>query len=154
MKRPAWWGGCLGFLTAAFWAFPGNVSAKNEAITVPVVVADYYAWAYTEAFLDHAEVYAWSTAGVDALGWTLYLTSQDEAGMKLVNLAGLAKTVYPVVTLLGASNPGIRQRAWIAVGTHATTLLTLEILGRPALTIKTSMGPRQDGTGLELAFRF
>jgi hypothetical protein len=132
----------------------GKVFADNELITVPVIVADYYAWAYTEAFMDHADIYAWSTAGVDALGWTLILTKKDYTGLFFVNVAGVAKTIYPVAVLLGAQDPASRERAWIAVGTHTASLLTLELLGRPALNIQSSMGPHQDGTGMELAFNF
>jgi hypothetical protein len=133
----------------------GKSRAANEPITVPLVLADYYGWAYTEAFEDHAEIYAWSTAGVDALGWTLFFAAKDyDAGLFLVNAAGCAKTLYPVVTLLTASDSQVRERAWIAVGTHAATLLTLELLGRPALNIQTALGPRQDGLGLAFAQQF
>jgi hypothetical protein len=128
--------------------------AASEEITVPLVLADYYGWAYTEIFEDHADVFGWSTAGVDALGWTLLATQGDYTGLFLVNAAGVAKTAYPAVTLLGTSDAGVRERAWIALGTHAATLLTLELLGRPALSIRSSMGPRGDGTGLELTCRF
>ena len=143
-----WWL-VLIFLTITF----GKASAKNEIITVPVIVGDYYVWAYTEAFQDHADIYGWSTAGVDALGWTLLLTTRNYSGLFFVNLAGIAKTVYPVAALLGTSDPGIRERAWIALGTHSVTLITLQILGKPALSIQ-SMGPRKDGLGLVYAFRF
>jgi len=144
---------CLGIL---LFGLPPveKVWAGNEIVTVPLILGDYYAWAYTEAFEDRAEAYGWTTAGVDALGWGIYFTSADEAGMKLVNIAGIAKTAYPIVTLLGASDSAVRERAWIALGTHTATLLTLEFLGRPALSINTSMGPRQDGLGMELAYRF
>jgi len=128
--------------------------AANEGITVPLVLADYYGWAYTEIFMDHADIFGWSTAGVDALGWTLLAAQGDYTGLFLVNVAGVAKTAYPAVTLLGTSDAGVRERAWIALGTHAATLLTLELLGRPALSIQSSMGPRGDGTGLELTCRF
>ncbi len=129
--------------------------AANEIITVPVVLADYYGWAYTEAFEDHADIYGWSTAGVDALGWTLFFAANDyDAGLFLVNTAGLAKTLYPVATLLGASDSAVRERAWIAVGTHTATLLTLELLGRPALNVQTSLGPSRDGYGVSLAYKF
>jgi hypothetical protein len=129
--------------------------AANEPVTVPIVLADYYAWAYTEAFEDRAYVYGWSTAGVDALGWTLFFAAKDyDAGLFLVNAAGCAKTLYPVATLLGASDHLVRERAWIAVGTHGATLLTLEWLGRPALSIQTTLGPHQDGYGMAYAFRF
>jgi hypothetical protein len=132
----------------------GSAKAGNECLTVPLVVADYYGWAYTEAFMDNATVYAWSTAGVDALGWTLLATSADyDVGLKLVNLAGLVKTIYPIVTLLDATDTNIRQRAWIALGTHTLTLVALECLGRPALTVQ-AFGPRHDAYGASLAFRF
>ncbi len=136
--------------------FLGIPSAKadHEWVTVPVVVADYYGWAYTEAFMDNARVYGFSTAGIDALGWTLLIGAGDyDAGLKFVNLAGLAKTIYPVVTLLAASDTGTLERAWIALGTHTLTLVTLELLGRPALTVE-AFGPRHDAYGASLAFKF
>jgi hypothetical protein len=133
----------------------GKARAANEIVTVPVVLADYYGWAYTEAFEDRADIYGWSTAGVDALGWTLFFAANDyDAGLFLVNTTGLAKTLYPVVTLLGASDSDVRERAWIAVGTHAATMITLGFLGRPALSVKTSLGPSRDGIGLAYAFNF
>src|SRR5579859_822202 len=141
--------GAIGFLMGS--AFFSQAGAANEIITVPIILADYYAWAYTEAIEDHADIYGWSTAGVYALGWGIYFTSADEAGMKLVNIAGISKTVYPVATLLWTSDSPTRERAWVALGTHTATLLTLELLGRPALSINTSMGPRHDGTGMEVA---
>ncbi len=143
----------LGILLG-LWVLPSGMTfAGNEAITVPVVLADYYVWAYTEVFEDHADIYGWSTAGVDGLGWTLFAAGDYDAGLKFVNLAGMAKTVYPLIALLGASDPGIRERAWIAVGTHTATLLTLEILGHPALSVQ-AYGPRGDTLGLAYAFRF
>lgn len=145
--------GCL--LGLLVYSGAGRVRAANEVVTVPVVLADYYAWAYTEAFEDHAELYAWSAAGVDALGWTLVLAANDyDAGLFLVNADGIAKTLYPVATLLGATDPAVRERAWIAVGTHAATLVTLEILGRPALNVQTALGPNHDGVGLVYAYKF
>ncbi|SRR5665213_3678763 len=132
---------------------PLRVFGKNEEITVPLVAADYYAWAYTEAFLDHADVYGWSTAGVDALGWGIILTRKEYSGMFLVNVAGIAKTVYPVVELLSSSDPDIRNRAWIALGTHAATLVSLELLGKPGLSVH-AIVPQSGGYGAELAFRF
>ena len=135
-------------------AFSRRAHAGNEIVTVPVVLADYYAWAYTEAFEDKAYIYGFTTAGVDALGWTLLAASGDNAGLFLVNTAGIAKTVYPVAALLGASDPGIRQRAWIALGTHTATLVTLELLGKPALNVQSSMGPRKDGLGIVLTCKF
>jgi hypothetical protein len=102
-------------LVLLFWmVFSAKARAGNEILTVPIVLADYYGWAYTEAFQDHADIYAWSTAGVDALGWTLIITSRDYAGLFMVNVAGLAKTVYPAVALLGAKDSGIQERALIA----------------------------------------
>jgi hypothetical protein len=156
-KQARWFWGLQAGLVCLFLAPPpgGKAFAQNEIVTVPVILADYYGWAYAEAFEDHADIYAWSTAGVDALGWTLFFAAKDyDAGLFLVNLAGCAKTLYPVVTLLGASDSTTRERAWIAVGTHTATLLTLELLGRPALSIQTSLGPRQDGVGLAFAGRF
>jgi hypothetical protein len=133
--------------------FPLRVFGKNEEITVPLIAADYYAWAYTEAFLDHSDVYGWSTAGVDALGWIIVLTRNEYSGMFLVNVAGIAKTVYPVVELLSSSDPDTRTRAWIAMGTHAATLVSLELLGKPGLSVH-AMVPQSGGYGAELAFRF
>jgi len=144
----------LGLALLLFVLPSGRAFAGNEIVTVPVIVADYYAWAYTEAFMDRADIYAWSTAAVDTLGWTLILTKKDYTGLFFVNVAGVAKTLYPVVTLLGAQDNATRERAWIAVGTHTATLITLELLGRPALNIQSSMGPHRDGTGMELAFKF
>jgi len=145
-------------LILASLAWLGGLSssrADNEWVTVPLVLGDYYGWAYTEGFMDHADIYAWSTAGVDGLGWGLALLAKDyDAGLFLVNAAGDAKTLYPVVTLIWAPEPAVRERAWIALGTHAATLLTLEVLGRPALNIQASQGPHQDGTGLSYAWRF
>jgi hypothetical protein len=143
----------LAFL--AFAAGVGKALAANEIVTVPVVLADYYGWAYTEAFEDHADIYAWSSAGVDALGWSLFFAANDyDAGLFLVNTDGIAKTLYPVVTLIRASDSNVRERAWITLGTHSATLLTLNLLGRPALSVKTTLGPSRDGIGLAYAFNF
>jgi hypothetical protein len=132
---------------------PREAPAKNELITVPIIVGDYYVWAYTEMFQDHSDIYGWSTAGVDALGWGLIVTTHDYSGLFFVNLAGIGKTVYPITQLLWSSDSQVHERAWIALGTHTLTLICLELLGRPALSIQ-SMGPHQDGLGLEYAFRF
>jgi len=141
-------------LVVLFWGTCYSARAGNEWITIPVVTADYYGWAYTEAYLDNAPIYGFSTAGVDALGWTLLVVSGDyDAGLKLVNLAALSKTIYPIVTLLATNDTGTRERAWIALGTHTVTLVTLELLGRPALTVE-AFGPRHDAYGASLAFRF
>ncbi len=143
-----------GLLVFFLFSIPPQAKAANELITIPVVVADYYGWAYTEAFMDKATVYGFTTAGVDALGWGLLVTTGDyDAGLKFVNLAGMAKTIYPVVTLLAASDQGTRERAWIALGTHTATLLTLQVLGQPALIVQ-ALGPRHDAYGAALAFKF
>ena len=42
-----------------------RAQAANEVVTVPLVLGDYYAWAYTEAIEDHAAIYGWSTASVE-----------------------------------------------------------------------------------------
>ena len=152
MKIRTW---ILGGLALVLFLSAGRARAAHEAVTIPLVLADYYGWAYTEAFEDHADIYGFSTAGVDALGWTLFFAANDyDAGLFLVNTAGLAKTVYPLVALLGASDEGIRERAWIAVGTHTVTLVTLAFLGKPALSVQTSMGPTRDGCGISYAFKF
>jgi hypothetical protein len=136
----------------------GKASARDELVSIPLILGDYYAWAYIEAFEDRADIYAWSTAGVDALGWTLFLASGDYegkvAGLFFVNTAGVAKTLYPVATLLWAPEPAVKERAWIALGTHTLTLLSLEFLGKPALSVQSALGPRQDGLGLAYAFNF
>lgn len=139
----------------AFLAVPGLLRAGNEIITVPVVLADYYGWAYTEAFEDNAQIYGWTSAGVDTLGWTLFFAANDyDAGLFLVNMDGIGKTLYPVVTLLWAPESPVRERAWIALGTHTATIVTLELLGRPALSVQTTLGPSHDGLGMAYAFRF
>jgi hypothetical protein len=132
---------------------PSAVQAKNEWVTVPVILGDYYVWSYLQAIEDKADIYGFSTAGVDVLGWSLVLM-RDPAGLFFVNLAGLAKTGYPIVTLLASSDEPTRERAWVSLGTHAATLLTLEFLGHPGLSLNSSMGPRQDGVGGVLALRF
>jgi hypothetical protein len=136
---------------------PEKSRAQNEWVTVPVILADYYGWAYTEIFRDRAELFGWSTAGVDALGWSITLAAPDYegrvTGLFFVNLAGIAKTVYPAAALLGASDASTKERAWIALGTHAASLLTLELLGKPALSVQ-SMGPGKDGMGLQVALNF
>ena len=143
----------LVFIFLGFWVTFQPAFCKNEEISVPLIAADYYAWAYTEAFLDHSDVYGWSTAGVDALGWGIILTRNEYSGMFLVNVAGIAKTVYPVVELLSSSDTDTRNRAWIALGTHAATLISLELLGKPGLSVH-AMVPQSGGYGAELAFRF
>ncbi len=131
----------------------GQAGAQNEIVTVPVILVDYYAWPYTEIFKDRADVFGWSTAGVDALGWGILTVSPDYTGLFLVNTAGVAKTVYPLVALLSSSDHPTRDRAWIALGTHTATLLTLQLMGQPAIGIQ-AMGPRRDTPGITLACRF
>jgi hypothetical protein len=127
--------------------------AAHELITVPLILGDYYAWSYTEIFEDNAQAFGYSTAGVDALGWGWLAVSPDYTGLFLLNVAGIAKTVYPAVVLLSSADTPSRNRAWIALGTHTVTLVTLEALGRPEIGVQ-AMGPKGDGTGLTLAFRF
>jgi len=127
--------------------------AAHEIVTVPLILGDYYVWSYTEIFEDKAQTFGFCTAGVDALGWGWMAFSPDYTGLFLVNVGGIAKTVYPVAALLSSSDTPTRNRAWIALGTHALTLVTLETLGRPEVGVQ-SMGPRGDGTGVSLAFRF
>jgi len=140
------------FLGGIIWP-GGSARAGHEFITVPVILADYYAWAYLEIFQDRADVLGFTTADVDAQGWTLILSAKSETGLKLVNAAGIAKTIYPVVTVLWASNSTARERAWIALGTHTLSLVTLELLGRPAIRIQ-AQAPRPDGLGMEVAYHF
>ena len=145
-------------LALLLFATPGGrLAAQSEILTVPLIAADYYGWAYTEAFEDRANVFAWSTAGVDALGWSVFFAGRDaDAGLKLVNLAGWAKTAYPVATLIWVSDSTVRIRAWIAAGTHAATCTnTLEAnspvcvaLGRAASgggTNPSAFGPPEPG---------
>jgi hypothetical protein len=145
-------------LAAGLWGLsPQIAAAQNEWITVPVILTDYYGWAYTEIFRDRADIFGWSTAGVDGLGWMITLATRDYegrvTGLFFVNLAGIAKTLYPLAALAGASDPPTVERAWIALGTHTLTLVTLELLGKPALSVQ-SMGPRRDGIGLAYALNF
>ncbi len=126
---------------------------KDEEITLPVIIADYYAWAYTEAVEDKATLYACSTGAVDAAGWVFLAAKPDYTGLFLVNLAGGAKTVYPLAVLLTSSDNGARERAWIALGTHAATLITLELLGKPEISLQ-AMTPKGKGLGLQLACRY
>jgi len=149
------WTGKLGLkaLGLGLLLLASEAGAKNEWVTLPIVLGDYYVWSYAQAIEDKAEVYGYATAGVDALGWSLILM-RDPAGLFFVNLAGLAKTGYPIVTLLASSNEPTKERAWVSLGTHAATLLTLELLGRPGLVLNSTMGPRGDGMGLVVAHQF
>ena len=122
MGNPRTKRGWLGVALGLGMVLPGGAQAKNEWVTVPIILGDYYVWAYAQAIEDKANVYGFSTAGVDALGWSLVLF-KDPAGLFFVNLAGLAKTGYPLVTLLASSDEPTRERAWVSLGTHAATLL-------------------------------
>ena len=123
-------------------------------MTVPLVLADYYGFAYFQVFEDGAHPYAWSTAGVDTLGWGIILTTGRYSGLFFVNLAGVSKTVYPVVRLADGDAPmDVRRRAWTSVGTHAGTLLLLSLLGKPAVSVQ-SWAPPEGGRGIRLAYGF
>ncbi len=131
-----------------------QAQARHEVLTVPWILADYYAFSYSQAFLDRAHPYAWSTAGVDALGWGVVVFAKKYPGLVLVNVAGIAKTVYPIVRLANGGTPmEIRRRAWASVGTHAATLVMLKFLSKPAVSVH-SYAPPSGGSGVELAFRF
>jgi hypothetical protein len=127
--------------------------AGREAVTLPVVFADYYGFAYTQAWRDRSYGFFYPTAGVDALGWTILAAKGKYSGMFLVNFAGLAKTVYPLVILGGKPDREVKRRAWASVGTHAGTLLWLKIWGKPALTVM-SWAPSNGSAGARFAFSF
>ena len=126
--------------------------AGREVVTLPVVLADYYGFAYTQAWTDRSYGFFYPTLGVDALGWTILATSGKYSGMFLVNFAGIAKTVYPLVILGGKPTREVKHRAWVSVGTHAGTLLWLKCWGKPALAV-TTWTPENNGTGLRIAWR-
>ena len=138
---------CLGLLLAS------PLQAKHEAVTIPVVLADYYGFAYYQAFRDHAYGYAYPTAAVDLLGWGIVALKHRYSGMFLVNMAGLAKTVYPLARLAGKPDRDIRRRAWVSVGTHAGSLLWLKLWSKPELAV-TSWVPDAGGNGLRVAWAF
>lgn len=148
MTRPA----VILLLAMTAWAAP--LQARNELITVPVILADYYGFAYYQAYEDRAFPYAWGTAGADALGWGIVLAAKKQSGLFLVNLAGVSKTLYPLVRLADGDCPmEVRRRAWTSVGTHAGTLLFLRFAGKPAVRIY-SWTPASGGEGLRLAWGF
>jgi len=136
---------CLG-------ASASSARAGREAVTVPVILADYYVFAYVQAFKDRSFGYAYPTAAVDTLGWGLAADGKY-SGLVCVNAAGLAKTVYPAVILCRKSGRGAKRRAWISIGTHAGTLLWLKAWGKPALRLESSYCP-PDGAALKLAWLF
>jgi hypothetical protein len=119
---------------------------------VPVILADYYVFAYSQAFQDRSFGYAYPTLAVDALGWGM-VAAGKYPGLFCVNLAGLAKTVYPAVILCGKPNRDVKRRAWISLGTHAGTLLWLKLWGKPALKVESAYHP-PDGGDLRLAWCF
>jgi hypothetical protein len=124
----------------------------REALTVPVIVADYYVFSYFQAFKDRSFGYAYPTAVVDTLGWGL-IAARQYPGMVCVNMAGLAKTVYPLVILCGKPERDVKRRAWVSLGTHAATLLWLKAWGKPTLRVESSLrGP--DGGEVRVAWRF
>ena len=140
--------GCSFFAVAS----PRIAQARNEAVTLPVILADYYGFAYFQAFKDRSFGYAYPTAGVDALGWGL-MAFGKYPGMVCVNLAGVSKTVYPAVLLLGKPNHDEKRRAWASVGTHAFSLLWLKAWGKPSIRVNgTVRAP--DGAQLHVAWRF
>lgn len=125
--------------------------AASEAVTLPVVLADYYGFAYAQAFLDHSYGYAYPTAAVDALGWGL-VAFHRYPGLVCVNLAGAAKTLYPMAKLCGKPSRSVRRRAWASLGTHAATLLWLKAWGKPALHVEGAC--LSDGAGMRVALAF
>ncbi len=133
-------------------ASPRVAQARNEAVTLPVILADYYGFAYFQAFKDRSFGYAYPTAGVDALGWGL-MAFGKYPGMVCVNLAGVSKTVYPAALLLGKPNHDEKRRAWASIGTHAFSLLWLKAWGKPSIRVNgTVRAP--DGAQLHVAWRF
>ena len=145
------------FLTAGavlvgFWIAPTPSRAANEALTVPVVLADYYGFAYTQAFQDRSYGFAYPTAAVDLLGWGL-VAAKKYPGLFCVNLAGVAKTVYPVVILCGKPTREVKLRAWISLGTHAATLLWLKAWSKPALRVESAFRS-PDGGVVRLAWDY
>jgi hypothetical protein len=146
------------WITAAFCVFlcwgvgASSARAGREAVTVPVILADYYVFAYVQAFKDRSFGYAYPTAAVDALGWGL-VAAGKYPGLVCVNAAGLAKTVYPAVILCGKSDRDVKRRAWISIGTHAGTLLWLKAWGAPALRLESFYRP-PDGAVLKLAWLY
>lgn len=118
------------------WCVAG-ASAAKDVFKTTVVIGDFYAWAYTQAFQDKAHSYAWTTAGVDAFGWGLIVAGSRE-GLFLVNLANTVKLLYPIVRLAGSAPPEIEHRAWVSLGTHAATLLTLHWLGKVEVGVRFS----------------
>jgi hypothetical protein len=140
------------FLILVFFAAP-PAQASREALTIPVILADYYGFAYTQAYQDRSFGFFYSAAGVDALGWGIVAAKRRYSGMFLVNFAGVAKTVYPLVILGGKPDREIKRRAWVSVGTHAGTLIWLRVWGKPGLAV-TSWMPDKGGTGAHLAWAF
>ena len=141
----------LTFLALTFSTVPSH--ARREVLTVPVILADYYGFAYWQAWEDRSFGYMYPTAGVDALGWSIVALKGKYSGMFLVNLAGVAKTLYPGVILAGKPDREKKHRAWVSLGTHAGTLLWLKIWSKPALAV-TSWSPDPGLAGVRLAWAF
>jgi len=121
-------------------------------MTVPVVLADYYAFAYVQAFKDRSFGYAYPTAAVDALGWGM-VAAGKYPGLVCVNVAGIAKTLYPAVVLCGKPSRDVKRRAWVSLATHSGTLLWLKAWGKPALKVESSYRP-PDGGQVRVALLF
>ena len=136
-----------------FPSFPRPAQAGHEVVTLPVVLADYYGFAYAQAWRDRSFGFLYPAAGVDLLGWTVMATTRKYSGMFLVNFACVAKTAYPLVILAGKPDREVKRRAWASVGTHTGTLLWLKIWGKPALSVETWALPN-DGHGIRLAAAF
>jgi hypothetical protein len=141
-------------LFLGFWlALSHPAHARREVITLPVVLTDYYGFAYAQACRDRSYGFFYPTAGVDVLGWTILAVKGKYSGMFLVNFAGVAKTVYPLVILGGKPDREKKQRAWISVGTHAGSILWLKIWGKPALAVS-SWVPENGTAGARFALAF
>lgn len=127
----------------------GSARAGQEWLTVPVILADFYGFAYYQAFEDGADAYGWTVAGVDALGWGIVAGTRKYEGLFLVNLANTAKLAYPAVRLAGSPERQVKRRAWLSLGTHTGTLLLTKYLGKPAIRVE-SRAP----AGVLLAYEF
>lgn len=133
-------------------AAPRSACASRAVLTVPVILADYYAFAYVQAFKDRSFGYAYPTAAVDALGWGL-VAFKKYPGLVCVNMAGVAKTLYPAIILCGKPDREVKHRAWASLGTHAFTLLWLKAWSKPTLRLESSFRA-PDGAQVRVAWRF
>jgi hypothetical protein len=133
------------------------LSSRVQAVPVvsfPIAFANYYVWAYTEAYEDRSFVYADTTAGIDAMGWIILATTDQYSGLFLINMAAISKTVYPVVQLLGKPISAVKQRAWIDIATNLTTLLLLKWMGHPALQVESFLPEDRWVPGIQVAYSF